>query len=54
VIIATIDSNSPDEKNAQAIPAAAFTFLSTKLPPKAADIPKKKMASEKANSIFET
>ena len=30
---------------------AAVTFFSTNLPPKAADMPRKKMASEKANSI---
>ena len=35
-------------------PDDALTFFSTKLPANAADIPKKNIAKEKANSIDET
>jgi hypothetical protein len=41
-------------KNIQDNPDAFFTFLSTKFPPNAADIPKKNIASENANSMDET
>jgi hypothetical protein len=54
VNIDSTDSNNPDEKHTQDNPDDIFTFLSTKFPPNAADIPKKKIASENANSISDT
>ncbi len=49
-----IESIKPNVKNMQDNPDEALTFFSTKLPANAADIPKKNIAKEKANSIDET
>jgi hypothetical protein len=48
------ESSKPDTKQHNDVTDASLTFLSTKLPPKAADMPKKNIANEKANSIADT
>ena len=49
-----IENIKPNVKNVQDNPDDALTFFSTKLPANAADIPKKNIANENANSIDET
>lgn len=52
--IAIIDNTRPDTKHIVDNSEDFLTFFSTKLPPKAADIPKKKIANEKQISIEAT
>ena len=53
-LMARIDTSNPAPKKSPEVVVANVTFFSTKRPPNAADIPRKKIAKEKANSMDET
>ena len=50
-LIAKAVNSNPPQKQKQLIKLERLIFFSTNFPPKAADIPKKKMAKEKAQPV---